>query len=74
MKDGDKVLVQLTVKNSDEYEWAPGVVTGSCESPDPNENFRRINVLLDDGRLFLECHPDCVRISNEKPEGQLKML
>ena len=44
--------------------WKRGRIVGTRE--DVREQFKRIDVLLDDGTLIEGAHPDCVKeISNE---------
>lgn len=42
-------------------KWVCGeTITSHC-SPDPDEDFLRIDVKTDAGRYYSMCHPECVR-------------
>lgn len=51
---GSRVLVETTA------EWVPATCIGFC-SGDVGEDFERVDVVLDDGRRWLGCHPRHVR-------------
>jgi hypothetical protein len=42
-------------------EWIPGETIASHCSPDPDEDFLRIDVKTESGRYYSMCHPECVR-------------
>lgn len=69
-----KVEVLMPIKNEKtkeiEYLWVKGTTLESKLSPDPKEDFLRINVLLDNGKEVHFAHPDCVRIQS----NQLKLF
>lgn len=50
---GSRVLVETT------SEWVPATCTG-FRAGDHGESFDRVDVLLDDGRRWIGCHPQHV--------------
>jgi hypothetical protein len=56
MNDGDRVEVQTP------EGWLPGVVEGKLvPETDRGEDFQRLIVRTDTGRLYRGCDPKCVR-------------
>jgi hypothetical protein len=51
---GSRVLVETTT------EWVPATCTG-FRSGELGEDFKRVDVILDDGRRWNGCHPRHVR-------------
>ena len=42
------------------YGWIPGTLIGD-RAAEVDEDFRRLDVRTEDGRVFLGCSPSCVR-------------
>lgn len=61
----DKVMVEVYNYKLKESEWHAGAVTNICASSNPEEDFDRISVIVEDGpytgTIFSNCHPDCVK-------------
>jgi hypothetical protein len=55
-------LVRVQYPND---EWLQGTVIGTCAG-EPDEDFLRVNVRLDDGREPIGCHPLCVIAEGEQ--------
>lgn len=51
---GSRVMVETT------SGWLPGTCAG-FRSGNDGENFDRVDVILDDGRRWIGCHPQHVR-------------